>query len=135
MRWSSSRAALAAAAALARGACVTQRTVYFEAPAAGRRLTTAEARAQLAALVGAECGRLAGSRAAAGEARFAVAVDSTLAVTRATLERPTGDERLDAELGTGAAALRLDAPGSRLRVAYACGGGGSAGPSATLEVR
>ena len=120
-RWPSSSAArrAAAGAALAAGACVTQRATYFEATP-GPRVGVTEARARLRATVAAACARVAGTRAASGEARFALTHDSTLAVTRAALMRSTRDSLLDLALGNEAAVLRLDAPASRLRLRYDC---------------
>jgi hypothetical protein len=110
---------VAAAAALAAGACVTQRATYFEA-SPGPRIGVEEARARLRAAARDACPRLTATKAARGEARFALTHDSTLAVTRAALMHSTRDSLLDLALGNEAAVLRLDAPASRLLVRYDC---------------
>ena len=104
---------------LALAACVTQRATYFEATP-GPRVSVSEARDRLRALTRGACPRLSTTKAARGEARFALTHDSTLAVTRAALSRSTGDSALDMELGNEVAVLRLDAPASKLRLGYDC---------------
>ena len=104
---------------LALAACVTQRATYFEATP-GPRVAVSEARERMRAMARDACPRLARTKAARGEARFALEHDSTLAVTRAALTRSTGDSLLDVEVGNEAAVLRLDAPASKLRVRYDC---------------
>ena len=109
--------------------CTQRRIVYFE-PAGGARMSVEEARTQLGVALRGECPRLQQeSKPPSGEARFALAVDSAGAVQRATLTHSAGDVRLDAELGTVAASLRVPAPASvdkhgqaasRLRMGYTC---------------
>jgi hypothetical protein len=115
---------------LALGACVTQRATYFEATP-GPRVAASESRERLRALTRGACPRLATTKAARGEARFALTHDSTLAVTRAALTRSTGDSLLDMGLGNETAVLRLDAPASWLRLRYDC----ADSAAFTLEVR
>jgi len=129
------------AAALALAACTQRRTVYFEPVGGAGRMSVDDARAQLGAAMGEECPRLLQeSKAPTAEARFALAVDSSGAVWRATLTQSAGDIRVDAEFGTVAASLRLPPPAavdehgqaeSRLRMAYSCSAGAA---TATVEV-
>jgi hypothetical protein len=112
------------------GGCTQRRIVYFEPTGGAARISLEEARTQLGAALRGECPRLQQeSKPPSGEARFALAVDSAGAVQRATLTQSAGDIRLDAELGTVAASLRLPAPASvdkngqaesRLRMGYTC---------------
>jgi len=131
----------AIAAAVVLGGCTKRRIVYFEPAVGGARMSLEEARTQLGVALRAECPRLQQeSKPPSGEARFALAVDSAGAVQRATLTQSAGDIRLDAELGTVAASLRVPAPASvdkhgqaesRLRMGYACS---ATDATATVEV-
>ena len=128
------------AVAVVLGGCTQRRIVYFE-PAGGTRMSLDEARTQVGVALRAECPRLQQeSKPQSGEARFALAVDSAGAVQRATLTQSAGDARLDAELGTVAASLRVAAPASvdkhgqaasRLRMGYTCS---PTDPTATVDV-
>ena len=133
--------AAALAAAVVLGGCTQRRIVYFEPTGGSARVSLEEARTQLGLALRGECPRLQQeSKPATGEARFALAVDSAGAVQRATLTQSAGDVRLDAELGTVAASLRVPAPASvdkhgqaesRLRMGYACS---ATDATATVEV-
>jgi hypothetical protein len=131
--------ALALALSALLGACTT-RAVSFEPTTHRGLLGVDDARAQLTESARAECPRLVRERRPSAEARFDLALDSAGVVRRATIVRSSGDDRVDADFGLVAAAMRLPPPAAvnergeasgRVRMAYTCAGDG---PGATVEV-
>ena len=108
------------------GACVTSTSRSFVPDASRERFSLAEAQDALDQLVAAECPRLMGAQRDLGEARITVDVDGGGQVTKSTLSKAFGDERMDQIFGGVAAQMRFDAPSDgtpktgRMRVGYAC---------------
>src|SRR5215212_9068546 len=130
---------LSLALAVTLGACTT-RAVSFEPTTQRGLLGVDDARAQLTESVRAECPRLVRERRPTAEARFDLELDSAGVVRRATITRSSGDDRVDADFGLVAAAMRLPPPAKvdkqgeasrRIRVTYSCAGDA---PSAAVEV-
>ena len=150
MRWSWSDAAravasgrprgtmlLAAASLVAASACVTSTSRSFVPDASRERFSLAAAQDALDQMVAAECPRLMDARRDIGEARISVDVDGSGQVTKSTLSKPFGDERMDQIFGGVAAQMRFDAPSDgspktgRMRVGYACS---ATARTATIEL-
>ena len=117
--------------------CVTTTTRAFLPDSARERMSLAEAQDALDQLVAAECPRLTAARRDLGEARISVDVDGGGQVTKSTLSKPFGDDRMDQIFGGVTAQMRFDAPSDgkaatgRMRVGYACGPNARA---ATIEL-
>ncbi len=147
MRWLSSEspsalgrrpsALLAAAILLAGSACVTSSSRSFVPDGSRERFSLGEAQDALDQMVAAECPRLMGARRDLGEARITVDVDGSGQVTKSTLSKQFGDERMDQIFGGVAAQMRFDAPedgtpkSGRMRVGYACS---ATARTATIEL-
>ncbi|HEU4566193.1 MAG TPA: TonB family protein [Gemmatimonadaceae bacterium] len=107
----------------------------FAAAPGSARMTPQELRSRGDAMVRVECPRLlARDSAATGAAAITITVDREGSVTRAVVERGTGDDRMDELLGTLAASLDFDAPrgmagptmDARVVMGYSCSARASA---------
>ncbi|MGH7718331.1 MAG: hypothetical protein ACREON_05745 [Gemmatimonadaceae bacterium] len=106
----------------------TSTTKYYVPTAGQQRISQHQLRERLDALLRVECPRLMGqSRAAAGDADFTLEVAGTGEVARASLDRGTGDARVDDIFGGLVAELRFDPPAAaapvaraRMNVGYSC---------------
>jgi len=123
-QWSSLGLAVVIAAS-----CVRSTQQYFVPTAGQERIDTGGLRARGDALLAAECPRLRGDKDSDnGTADFTITVDRDGNVTRARLDRSSGDERIDQLFGGLTAALQFDAPAnepgvkleSLVTVGYAC---------------
>lgn len=115
--------------------CVTAVKREFTATPGSGRLTPQELRSRGDAMVRMECPRLlASDSAATGVAAITIAVDREGSVTRAVVERGTGDDRMDELFGTLAASLDFDSPAgmsaatmdARVEMGYSCSARASA---------
>jgi TonB family protein len=120
---------LTVACALALAACVTTTTTEFSLAPGGQRLTPLQVRDQGDGLVRAECPRLLGAgQSASGAADVRITVDREGSVSRAVVERGSGDQRMDQLFGTLAAALDFEPPegmtastmDARVEMGYSC---------------
>ena len=132
------RAAIVAVAILlAAAACVTSTSRSFVPDGSRERFSLGEAQDALDQLVAVECPRLMSAQRDIGEARISVDVDGSGQVTRSTLSKQFGDERMDQIFGGVAAQMRFDAPDDgtpktgRMRVGYACS---ATARTATIEL-
>jgi len=109
--------------------CVRSTQQYFVPTAGQERIDTGGLRARGDALLAAECPRLRGDKNSDnGAADFTITVDREGNVTRARLDRSSGDERIDQFFGGLTAALQFDPPAndpgagleSMVTMGYAC---------------
>ena len=123
-RWSSFGLLVVIAAS-----CVRSTQKYFVPTAGQERIDTGGLRARGDALLATECPRLKGDKDSDnGTADFTITVDRGGFVTRARLDRSSGDDRMDQLFGGLTAALQFDAPAndagagleSMVTVGYAC---------------
>ena len=107
-RWSSFGLAIITAAS-----CVRSTQRYFVPTAGQERFDTGGLRARGDALLATECVRLRGDKDSDnGAADFTITVDGQGYVTRARLDRSSGDERIDQLFGGLTAALQFAPPAS-----------------------
>ena len=136
MRWRSSewRGGLLLLAHLVLGglatACTPRVTTFYTPSEGESRVSTDELRAEGDRVLAIECPRLLGAgQSATAEAAIVVDVDrASGAVSRARVERGTGDARIDDIFGALAARLQFDPPSEakqptvsgRIGVGYSC---------------
>ncbi|HJU64977.1 MAG TPA: hypothetical protein VJ596_04835 [Gemmatimonadaceae bacterium] len=109
-------------------ACVTTTTKHYLPTPGQPRITQNQLREQLDALLRIECPRLMGGTSSAlGDAEFGLEVSRGGEVMRATLDRTSGDLRMDDIFGALVAELRFEPPATtdeiargRLTVGYSC---------------
>ncbi|MBC7788972.1 MAG: hypothetical protein H7Z74_03415 [Anaerolineae bacterium] len=109
--------------------CISSTQQYFVPTAGQERIDSGGLRSRGDALLAAECPRLRGDKESDnGAADFTITVDREGYVTRARLDRSSGDERIDQLFGGLTAALQFDPPASTpgvslesaVTLAYAC---------------
>jgi hypothetical protein len=131
MRCSSSRAlvGILALAACAAAGCVRTITRSFVPAPTNPRFTPEEASSTLRTFLSVECSRLREQGVSSGEATARVEADSTGLVTRAEIDRSSGNDLLDSLIGTVVVQLRTEPPANRrparrtAHVAYSCAEG------------
>ncbi|MGI9076281.1 MAG: hypothetical protein ACR2G6_02985 [Gemmatimonadaceae bacterium] len=116
-------------AILIAASCTRSTQKYFVPTAGQERIDTGGLRARGDALLASECPRLRGEKESdIGAANFTITVDRDGYVTRARLDRSSGDERIDQLFGGLTAALQFDplantpaaAVESAVTLGYAC---------------
>ena len=123
--------------ALLLAACVTTVSQAY-LPETGRdRFSLAEAQDALDQMVAVECPRLVKAQHDLGDAKITVDVDGSGDVTKSTLSKPFGDERMNKIFGGVTAQMHFDAPSDgkpstgHMRVGYSCGASSS---TATIQL-
>jgi len=128
-RWRSCSRAIGALVVVAASACITAATRYYVPSASDPRITPAEMRERVHAVLPLECPRLLAARDTVyGVVALTVFPDSAGQVRRARIDAGSGDARLDDLIGALAAQLQLpppaDVPDDRARralhVSYSC---------------
>ena len=108
--------------------CVSSTQRYFVPTAGQERFDSGGLRSRGDALLAAECPRLRGDKDSDnGAADFTITVDRDGLVTRARLDRSSGDDRIDQFFGGLTAALQFEPPASTeaglesaVTLGYAC---------------